>query len=216
MQVTTMGVVICDMAVHGVFERIQKWPFLLRLALQLTLVAIALVFQWINVIRDNVNSGMGTISVAGLNEVTFCDFIFVTCGLLVAETSTWTQFVFGNWVVRNTVGKLSAGMVLISPIILYTVIPHLAHSMDNSGAVGSSSLGVCWLVLFLATLGLSIIFYFIVEWPSKFAAEWFGNYCTNWGRSDEEEAARKAMNAKANEGVKAPNSAPARLKAWFL
>lgn len=211
-----MGVVICDLAVHGQFEKVQKWPFLSRLALQLTLVAIALVFQWINVIRDNVNSGLATISVLNLTEVTFCDFIFVSCALVVVETSTWCQFVFGNWIVKNTVGRLSAGMVVLSPIILYTVIPRVASSMNASGTVGSSVLGVSWLVLFLVTVALSVVFHFVVEWPSKYAGEWFGNYCTNWGRSDEEEAARKAMNAKANEGVKAPNSAPARLKAWFL
>lgn len=203
------------MAVHGVFQKIQNWPFLMRLALQLTLLAIGLVFQWINVIRDNVNSGLFTISVLGLREVTFCDMIFVTCALLIVETSPWCQLAFGNIVMRM-LGKLSAGMVLISPIIVYTIVPKIAQSMGDDDAAGSSVLGVGWLVTFLASFGLAMIFHFVLELPSKFLGEHFAELCTNWGRVTEEEAAIKAANAKAKAGIKAPNSVPAKIKNWLL
>ena len=184
-QATVLGVVICDMAVHGQFAKIQRWPFLLRLSLQLALAALGCAVEIVPVIRNNLNSGMATISIHGLAEyVNFSSCLCVALLLIVVETSTICQFIFGN-VVMRLLGKLAAGIFILAPAITFTIVPDLALSMSNSGSGSSAILGVSWVVLFLTCFGLAIVFYFLVELPSKIAGEYFAEFCANWGRDDD-------------------------------
>lgn len=159
------------MHAHGHLHRIRtKWPMYQRVALQAILIIVALVFQWVPVIRDNVNYGMSVINVQDHPELTFCDAIFCVCWLFVIETSGVAQVVFGNVVFRN-LGKLSAGVYLLAPAITFTIVPNLALSMHNNGSSASSVLGLSWLVLFVVACACAIAFHFAVELPSKVMGE---------------------------------------------
>ncbi|GAA5850511.1 hypothetical protein JCM3766R1_003520 [Sporobolomyces carnicolor] len=178
--VAILGLVIADMHAHGHLHTIRtKWPAYLRLSLHGVLIAIALVLQWVPVIRDNVNYGMGVINVTGHPEVTFCDAVFVACWLFCIETSGLAQNVFGN-VVMRTLGKLAPGMYLLAPAITYSVVPDIALSMHNNGASASSVLGSTWIALFAIVVALSIAFHFIVELPSKMMGEVVCEMLENW------------------------------------
>ncbi|GAA6063631.1 hypothetical protein JCM10212_000132 [Sporobolomyces blumeae] len=178
--VALLGLVIADMHAHGHLHTIRtKWPAYLRISLHAFLIVIALVFQWVPVIRDNVNSGLATINVSGHPEITFCDALFVACWLFCIETSGLAQSVFGN-VVGRTLGKLAPGMYLLAPAITYTIVPDIALRMDNNGASASSILGTTWVALFGIVVALSIAFHFIVELPSKMIGEVVCEMLENW------------------------------------
>ncbi|GAA5958423.1 hypothetical protein JCM3765_007872 [Sporobolomyces pararoseus] len=178
--VAILGLVIADMHAHGHLHTIRtKWPAYLRLSLHGVLIAIALVFQWVPVIRDNVNYGMGVINVTGHPEITFCDAIFVACWLFCIETSGLAQNVFGNIVMR-TLGKLAPGMYLLAPAITYSIVPDIALNMHNNGSSASSVLGSTWIAMFAIVVALSIAFHFLVELPSKMIGEVVCEWLENW------------------------------------
>lgn len=159
------------MHAHGHLHRIRaKWPAWQRLSLHLVCIVIACVFQFVPVLRDNVNSGMATINVQNHPELTFCDAIFAFGWLFAIETSGLAQNILGNIVMR-TLGKFSAGLYLLAPAITFTIVPDVAMSLHNGGSPASTVLGVSWLVLFVVTLALAIAFHFVVELPSKMLGE---------------------------------------------
>lgn len=159
------------MHAHGHLHNIRtRWPAWQRLSLHAVLIVIALVFQWVPVLRDNVNSGMATINVQSHPELTFCDAVFASFWLFAIETSGLAQNILGNIVMR-TLGKFAAGLFLLAPAITFTIVPDVALSMHNSGSSASSVLGVSWLVLFVITLALAVLFHFVVELPSKMMGE---------------------------------------------
>lgn len=199
-----IGLTLTDIAVHGHFARMKKWPFMRILALQLLLIAAACAVMFINIVRDNVNKGMSIINVGDHGEIQFVDLFFVTCFFLVFETSPILQLVFGNIVMR-WLGKLAPGMYLICPAIVYTLVPTLGVSLSNNGLSGSGILGTTWVVTFAISIVAAIAFYFIVEVPSKLAGEAFANFVTNFGRSaDEQKAMLKAPNAPAPKKISGP------------
>jgi len=168
-----IGLVFADMHAHGHLHRIRtKWPKWQRLSLHALLIAIALVFQWVPIVRRNVNSGLATINVQNHTELSFCDAVFAACWMFCIETSGIAQLILGN-VVFRTLGRFSAGMVLLAPALTFTVIPDIALSLSQHGSSGSTVLGVSWVVLFFVGLGLAVVFHFAVELPSKLVGELF-------------------------------------------
>ncbi|KAM0793491.1 hypothetical protein ACM66B_000931 [Microbotryomycetes sp. NB124-2] len=166
-----LGLVLADMHAHGHLHRIRaKWPAWQRLTLHLCLIVIACVFQFVPILRDNVNKGMDVINVQDHSELAFCDAIFAFGWLFAIETSGLAQNILGNIVMR-TLGKFSAGIYLLAPAITFTIVPDVALSLHNNGSAASTVLGVSWLVLFIVVLALSIAFHFIVELPSKMLGE---------------------------------------------
>jgi len=199
-----IGAVLSDMAAHGQFARVRKWPFMRILALQIILLAIGLAIQWVNVVRDNLNKGMATISVLGYDELTFSDLILVTCVMLVFETSGILQAVFGN-VVMRLLGKLAPGMYLLAPSIVYTVVPTLAISLRNGGTNGSGIMGVTWVVTFAVCTVAAIPFHFFVELPSKLAGEYFADFVESWGaRPDDVQQVKGPQAAAAPKKLAGP------------
>ncbi|KWU46719.1 hypothetical protein RHOSPDRAFT_3080, partial [Rhodotorula sp. JG-1b] len=171
--VAVLGLVIADMHAHGHLHTIRtKWALWQRLSLHAVLIAIALVFQWVPVLRDNVNSGMATINVTDHPELTFCDALFAVCWLFCIETSGLAQNILGNVVMRS-LGKLAPGMVLLAPAITFTIVPDIALNMHNNGSSAQAVLGTCWIAMFAITVALSIAFHFFVELPSKMIGEVF-------------------------------------------
>lgn len=166
-----IGVVFADMHAHGHLHYIRtRWPAFLRIAAQAAAIGIALVTQWVPVLRDNINYGMSVINVQNHPELTFCDAIFATCWIFVIETSGIAQLVFGNVVMRH-LGKLAAGIYLLAPTLTYTIVPDVALSLSSNGTDAGSIVGVCWVTLFAITIALSIAFHFFVELPSKLMGE---------------------------------------------
>ncbi|KAL8286230.1 hypothetical protein RQP46_004718 [Phenoliferia psychrophenolica] len=169
--VAFIGLAIADMHAHGHLHTIRtKWPAYQRLSLHAVLIAVALVTQWVPVVRDNINKGLAVINVQDHPELTFCDAIFASCWLLAIETSGIAQTILGN-VVMRTLGKLSAGLFLLAPAITFTLVPNIALNLHNNGSSASSVLGVSWVVLFFVALACSVLFHFAVELPSKWAGE---------------------------------------------
>lgn len=202
--VALIGLVFTDIAVHGHFARMRKWPFMRIFAIQLLLIAAACALMFINIVRDNINKGMSIINVGDHAELQFVDLIFVTCFFFVFETSNILQIIFGN-VVMRWLGKLAPGMYLICPAIVYTLVPTLGVSLSNNGLSGSGILGTTWVVTFAISIVAAIAFFFIVEVPSRMAGEAFANFITNWGRSaDEMKATLKAPNAPAPKKISGP------------
>lgn len=166
-----LGLVLADMHAHGHLHRIRaKWSAFQRLSLHLVLIVVACVFQFVPVLRDNVNKGMAVINVQDHPELTFCDAIFAFGWLFAIETSGLAQNILGNIVMR-TLGKFSAGLFLLAPAITFTIVPDVALSLHNGGSSASTVLGVSWMVLFIVTLALAIAFHFVVELPSKMLGE---------------------------------------------
>lgn len=192
--VAILGLVIADMHAHGHLHTIRtKWALWQRLSLHAVLIAIALVFQWVPVLRDNVNSGMATINVTDHPELTFCDALFAVCWLFCIETSGLAQNILGNVVMRS-LGKLAPGMVLLAPAITFTIVPDIALNMHNNGSSAQAVLGTCWIAMFAITVALAIAFHFFVELPSKMMGEVFAELMENWdGKTRFEQAvARRA------------------------
>ncbi|GAA5972274.1 hypothetical protein JCM11641_002385 [Rhodosporidiobolus odoratus] len=180
MFIAILGLVLADMHAHGHLHKIRtKWPAWQRLSLHAALIAIALVFQWVPVIRDNVNKGLAVINVTDHDDLTFCDAIFAFCWLFAIETSGLAQNILGN-VVMRTLGKLAPGMVLLAPAITYTIVPDIALNMHNNGSSASSVLGTCWVAMFFIVVALSIAFHFVVELPSKMIGEVIVELFENW------------------------------------
>jgi len=201
--VAIVGLTLTDIAIHGHFARMKKWPFMRLLAMQIVLIAIACALMFINIVRDNINKGMAVINVGDHDEIHFVDLIFVTCFFLVFETSSILQVIFGNIVMR-WLGKLAPGMYLICPAIVFTLVPTLGVSLSNNGLSGSGILGTTWVVTFAISIVAAIVFYFAVEVPSKKAGEVFANFVTHWGRSEDEKKAVKAPNAPAPKKISGP------------
>lgn len=199
-----IGLAFSDIAAHGHFARVRKWPFMRTLAIQIVLLAIGLAFQFINPLRDNVNKGLATINVTNHTEIAFCDVIFVTCIFLIFETSKITQMVFGNIVMRM-LGKLAPGMYLLSAPITFTIVPSLAVSLNNNGTSGSGILGVTWVVCFAISTVAAIPFHFLVELPSKLAGEYIVEFAERWGRVEEVEKV-KGPQSKAPKKLAGPGT----------
>lgn len=151
------------------------------MSLQIVVIVVAFVIQWVNPIRDHLNSDLATINVTSHGEITISDSILAVAILFVVETSPVLQFVFGN-VVMKLLGRLSAGIYLLAPAITFTIVPDLALSLHNGGSKPNSILGITWVVLFFACFGLAIVFHFVVELPSKWAGEYFAYFIENWGK----------------------------------
>lgn len=202
MFVAILGLVIADMHAHGHLHRIRtKWAAWQRLTLHAVLIAVALVTQWVPVIRDNINSGLHTINVTDHPEITFCDALFTACWLFCIETSGIAQTVFGN-VVMRTLGKLAPGMVLLAPAITFTIVPDIALSMSNNGASASTVLGTTWVALFGIVFALSIAFHFVVELPSKMIGEVFVEALENWDGEGFRARRAKAGSSKLSKAPK--------------
>ncbi|GAA5857075.1 hypothetical protein JCM8547_007946 [Rhodosporidiobolus lusitaniae] len=183
MFVAVLGLVLADMHAHSHLHNIRsRWPAWQRLTLHGVLIAIALVFQWVPVIRDNVNKGLAVINVTDHDDLTFCDALFAACWLLVIETSGVAQMAFGNIFMR-TLGKLAPGMVLLAPAITFTIVPDIALNMSNNGSSGSSILGTTWVAMFFIVLALSVAFHFLIELPSKMMGEVIVELLESWDGS---------------------------------
>ncbi|GAA95226.1 uncharacterized protein L969DRAFT_92511 [Mixia osmundae IAM 14324] len=202
-----IGLVFADMAAHGQFQKVKKWPMSRRLAVQGALIAVALIFQWVSVIRDNLNSAFATINVQNHVEITICDALFATCFLFALETSTLAQRLMGNVVLRN-LGRLAPGLYLFAAPLTYTLVPSIAKSMAGAGSSASAITGVTWMALFGVALAISIPFYFFIELPSVLAGELFANLLESWGRDEDEVMAVKR---RAQEVLKAPQPAPKKI-----
>lgn len=181
-----VGLVITDLSVHGHFTKIQNWSLIQRSILQFSLLGFGLTIQWIPIIRDSVNKAFAVLNVQDHPELKFVDSIFVVIFLLLIEISPWAQNVLNfSWFVKG--GKLSAGIYLLAPSIVFGLIPHLALAMHDQHYSGSTILGVSWLVLFVtASLGGGI-FWGLVQVPSKWVREKFREGMMRDSKQDEGE-----------------------------
>lgn len=196
-----IGAVYSDLAAHGVFARMKKWPFVRTLGIHIILVGVACALQFINVVRNGLNNAMATINVGNIAELQFADLIFASCFMFVFESSSILQVILGNIVMRM-LGKLAAGMYLLAPIVTYTIVPTLAVSLAKNGSSGMAVTAVTWVVCFAICVVAALPFHFLVELPSKMAGEYIGDMLTKWGALPDDGTAQ----------VKAPQkSAPKKL-----
>ncbi|MBW0524628.1 hypothetical protein O181_064343 [Austropuccinia psidii MF-1] len=139
------GLVIADMAAHGHTAKLRKLNLISRISLRIGLLILAFAIQWIPFIRDHLNSAMSKINVQSHNEITFADWILVSVILFVVETSDLAQTVLSNIFFR-IMSKLSAGIYLIAPAIVFTLVPtvalklHDTHTYQAGGVLGISQI----------------------------------------------------------------------------
>ncbi|KAG0146785.1 hypothetical protein CROQUDRAFT_656973 [Cronartium quercuum f. sp. fusiforme G11] len=165
------GLLIADMAAHGHTARLRKLPLVFRLSIRGVLLVLAVVTQFVPVVRNNLNSALATINVQAHTEIAFADWIFVTCVLSILETSELAQKILSLSPFK-LLGKLSPGIYLLAPAIVFTIVPDVALSLHDSGTYQASSvLGLSWLLLLAICLGGSIAFHFFIECPSQLFGE---------------------------------------------
>jgi len=175
---------------------LRKMPMASRIGLRLGFLVLALVTQWVPVIRDNLNTGMAKINVQSHAEITFADWIFATMVLFIVETSEIAQMILSNIVFR-VLGKLSAGIYLLAPAFVFTIVPTVALRLhDTQTYQASGVLGISWCLLVGANFGAAILFYLFVECPSKLIGEVVVNTIEKLG-VDPELAKRDADDMKA-------------------
>lgn len=190
------GLLIADMAAHGQIAKLRKMPMVSRIGLRLGLLLFALAIQWISVVRDNLNSGMAKINVQSHAELTFADWILATVLLFIVETSDVAQMILSNVVLR-VLSKLSAGIYLLAPAIVFTIVPDVALKLhDQNTYQAAGVLGISWCLLVGACLGSSVLFYLLVECPSKLLGEVIVNSIERLG-IDPELAKKDAEDLKA-------------------
>ncbi|KAA1101873.1 hypothetical protein PGT21_031900 [Puccinia graminis f. sp. tritici] len=190
------GLLIADMAAHGQIAKLRKMPMMSRIGMRLGLLVLALATQWVPIIRDNLNMGMAKINVQSHGELTFADWIFVTVILFIVETSEVAQMILSN-VVFRLLGKLSAGIYLLAPAIVFTIVPTMALRLhDTQTYQAAGVLGISWCLLVGACFGSAVLFYLVVECPSKLLGEVVVNSIEKLG-VDPELAKRDAEDLKA-------------------
>lgn len=175
------GLFIADLAAHGHIAKMRKMPMLSRIGVRLGLITFALATQWISVVRDNLNSGMAKINVQSHGELTFADWIFATVIVFVVETSDVAQMILSSIVFRF-LSKLSAGMYLLAPAIVFTIIPTVALKLhDTQTYQASGVLGISWGILVASCLAGGLLFYVLIECPSKLVGEVVVNFVERLG-----------------------------------
>lgn len=156
---------------HGQWARLQRLNVGIRLAILAVLVGLVVLVQFINPVRNGLNSGLATINVTNHTDLTFADLITATCFVSIVELSPWIQIVLGNVVFRAIGRVTTAGLYLISAVMTFTAVPTLALSMSRNGSSPSSITGLTWLLMFGASFLLAIPFHFFIELPSKHFGE---------------------------------------------
>ncbi|WAQ85581.1 hypothetical protein PtA15_6A209 [Puccinia triticina] len=141
--------------------------------------------------------------IAKLRKMPMVSRIGMRLGLLALALATqWVptseigQLILSNIVFR-VLGKLSAGIYLLAPAIVFTIVPTMAlrlHDAQTSSAAGV--LGISWCLLVAACFGFAIPFYLLVECPSKLLGELVVNNIEKLG-VDPELAKRDAEDLKA-------------------
>ncbi|KNE91566.1 hypothetical protein PSTG_15018 [Puccinia striiformis f. sp. tritici PST-78] len=190
------GLLIADMAAHGQIAKLRKMSMIGRIGLRIGLLGLALATQWVPIVRDNLNTGMAKINVQSHGELTFADWIFATVILFIVETSEIAQLILSNIVFR-ILGKLSAGIYLLSPAIVFTLVPTMALKLHDAQTYQASGvLGISWCLLMGASFGSAILFYLFIECPSKLLGEIVVNNIEKMG-VDPELAKRDAEDLKA-------------------
>ncbi|EJU03617.1 hypothetical protein DACRYDRAFT_99215 [Dacryopinax primogenitus] len=173
-----LGYVIYDMSTMFL-PRIRRMPLVQRLLVQATLLALIIIFEFITPTRNAIDMGMAAWNVRNVTQIQFGDTMFVTLALLWVEITPWAQIVLGNFLVRYLF-ILTPGMYLLTPALSYTLVPsvmsHFAHPFTNAGALFAA-----WAVLLITVILLSLVFYFLVVYPSAYASRWLCSFFVSWG-----------------------------------
>ncbi|KAJ3147909.1 hypothetical protein HDU86_007654, partial [Geranomyces michiganensis] len=159
-----LGYIIHDLAVHGHLRRPRNK--VVAIALQIACLAIAALVVWIGPLRDALRRGLRNIQIdqiAHNDMISFPDTVSVFFLLVFFELSPRTQRFMSKPLFRH-IGHLAAGVYVLHPIYLYTVIPRLALKLQDMPA--ATVAGVCWLVLFVLSLASAVVFFQFVEKPS--------------------------------------------------
>ncbi|KAJ3165200.1 hypothetical protein HDU88_004283 [Geranomyces variabilis] len=159
-----LGYIIHDLSVHGHLRRPRS--NVVAIALQIACLAIAALVVWINPLRDGLRRGFRNIQIDQISHndmISFPDTVSVFFFLMFFELSPRTQRFMSKTLFKH-IGRLAAGVFVLHPIYLYTVIPRLALTLHGTGAAAVA--GVCWLVLFVLSLASALVFFQLVEKPS--------------------------------------------------
>ncbi|KAJ3185400.1 hypothetical protein HDU87_000019 [Geranomyces variabilis] len=159
-----LGYIIHDLSVHGHLGRPRST--LVAIVLQISCLAIAALVVWIGPLRDGLRRGFRNIQIdqiAHNDMISFPDTVSVFFFLMFFELSPRTQQFMSKTLFKH-LGRLAAGVFVLHPIFLYTVIPRLAVTFHGTGAAAVA--GVCWIVLFVLSLAAALVFFQLVEKPS--------------------------------------------------
>lgn len=196
LQLPITGLFIADMAAHGQTARLRKLSVPLRIAIRIALLVVAAITQFIPVVRNNLNSALATVNVQAHTDITFSDWIFVTIVLFIVETSDVAQRVF-SFGIFKFLGQLSAGIFLLAPAVVFTIVPDVALSLHNSQTYSAPTvLALSWALLLGVCFVGSIAFHLVVECPSKLFGEVMCDLFEKLG-ADKEQMKKDAEDLKA-------------------
>ncbi|KZT51943.1 hypothetical protein CALCODRAFT_487531 [Calocera cornea HHB12733] len=173
-----LGYMVYDMSTMFL-PRIRRMPLVQRMLVQALLLGLIIVFEFVTPTRNAIDTGMAAWNVRNVTEIQFGDTVFVTLTLLWVEITPWAQLVLGNFLVRYLF-ILTPGMYLLTPSLVYTLVPsvmsHFAHPFTNAGALFAA-----WAALLVTVVSLSVVFYFLVVYPTAWACGWLCSFLVSWG-----------------------------------
>ncbi|KZP01627.1 hypothetical protein CALVIDRAFT_559430 [Calocera viscosa TUFC12733] len=173
-----LGYVIYDMSTMFL-PRIRRMPLVQRMLIQGLLLGLIIMFEFVTPTRTAIDAGMAAWNVRNVTQIQFGDTMFVTLTLLWVEITPWAQLVLGNFLVRYLF-ILTPGMYLLTPSLVYTLVPstmsHFAHPFTNAGALFAA-----WAALLVTVSALSVVFYFLVIYPTAWASGWLCSFLVSWG-----------------------------------
>ncbi|KAI8822985.1 uncharacterized protein EV422DRAFT_494507 [Fimicolochytrium jonesii] len=168
-----LGYVICDMKAHGHFHRPRN--SFVAIALQILSLVLAFGIKWVLPLRDFLNNTFAhlQIDIASNNLVHFADTLSVFFLLTFFELAPTVQSILSFRIFKH-IGHLAAGIYLLHPLYLYTVIPQIAGHLRSSNF--SRIVGICWLALVVLSTVTAFFFYQLIEKQSVAA----GIYAWRW------------------------------------
>ncbi|KAJ3003866.1 hypothetical protein HKX48_001525, partial [Thoreauomyces humboldtii] len=182
-----LGYILADMRVHG--HLVRPRSRIVAIACQIVAIVLAVGIVWVTPVRtaldsvgthlqityidvvDNQSHSLGNANRISLANSLSCFFLMMFFELTSEITSHGVLSRAGKHI-----GHLSAGIVVLHPTYLYTVVPSLGLSLSRNGASFSSIVGLSWLALVALVIPSAFFFYHLVERQSVLLGDFFWNW----------------------------------------
>ncbi|KAJ3017038.1 hypothetical protein HKX48_003753 [Thoreauomyces humboldtii] len=156
-----LGYMLHDLSVHAHLRRPRS--NILAIALQIVSISLAFILVWVRPIRNGIDTAGRALQIeegAGNELISAANSFSVFFLLLFLELSPGVSKFLGRNVFKH-LGHLAAGVYLLHPAFLYTLIPRLA--LSRRGEPLSQIVGICWVALAALSLLSAFFFYQLVE-----------------------------------------------------
>lgn len=187
-----LGILLADFSVSGQLSRMKHEPsraifkmgcinFSIALLAQFAALALFIVFTFVRVVRENVSDDLAKVQVlygisgndltSGFELIRSSDVISAFLFILLAETVAPLRLALSFRPVSFVGRWLSAGLVLVSPLVMYGIVPRLFNP-STAGSM-NGALASAWGYTFGISIALAILFLLLVELPSLYIGKAF-------------------------------------------